>query len=348
MALIKINNTVISNNNTPYVVAELSGNHNGSIDKAMALVKASKEAGANAIKLQTYTPDTITMDCNKSEFIVKEGLWAGRTLYDLYKEAHMPWEWQEKIFKYAGNLGLDYFSTPFDETAVDFLNSIGTMAWKIASYEANETNLLKYVKNNKNDKPIIVSTGNATYADMLYLDKLFKDNIAFLHCVSEYPSSIQKANLSVILSLKDAFPHIPIGLSDHSLSPAIPLAATMLGACIIEKHITLDRSDGGVDCAFSLEPHEFKIMCEHVHNKNKILGNGSFLSSREVKLSRSLYAVRLIKNGELFTKHNVKSIRPGYGLSVDFYDFVIGKRATSDIEPGTALWVDAIKGFSHD
>jgi len=340
---IEINGRKIGAGYPVYIVAELSANHRQQFDEAVKLVKAAKEAGADAVKLQTYTPDTLTIKCNAPEFRISGGtLWDGKTLYDLYSEASMPWEWQPRLKKMADNLGIDLFSSPFDKTAVDFLEGVGVPAYKVASFEIIDIPLIEYIASK--GKPIIISTGMATRDEIDEAIQVAQREgarqIALLKCTSAYPASPEEMNLRAIPNMTRKF-KVPVGLSDHTLGIAIPLAAVALGACIIEKHFTLSRSTLSPDSAFSLEPQEFKTMVEAVRTAEKALGKISYkVSEQEAKsrvFRRSLFVVRDMQKGEVFTEENVRSIRPGYGLPPHHLKDVLGRRASCDIKRGTPL-----------
>ena len=344
-----INNRSIGPNNPPYVIAEISGNHKGDINRAIELIIKAKKAGADAVKLQTYTPDTITIDHDGPEFIIKSGLWAGRKLYDLYQEAHTPWEWHEVLFKKCGELGLTVFSSPFDHTAVDFLEKLGSPAYKIASFELVDIPLIE--KCASTGKPIIMSTGMAKLKEIEEaIESAIKcgaKEIALLHCVSGYPAKPREYNLKTIPNLVKKFKTIT-GVSDHTLGIAVPVAAVALGACIVEKHLTLRRSDGGPDAPFSIEPEEFRILKESCNDAWAALGNPSFerQSSEQPNMifRRSLYTVRDITAGDLFTKENIRSIRPGFGIHTRYLKEIVGKHAKVNIKKGTPLsWNQIIK-----
>ncbi|MCJ7656087.1 MAG: pseudaminic acid synthase [Dehalococcoidia bacterium] len=340
---IEINGRKIGTGFPVYIVAELSANHRQKFNEAARLIAAAKEAGADAVKLQTYTPDTLTIKCNAPEFRISGGtLWDGKTLYDLYSEAYMPWEWQPKLKKLADNLGIDLFSSPFDKTAVDFLGGIGVPAYKVASFEIVDIPLIEYIASK--GKPVIISTGMATQDE---IDEAIQaarrggaGQIALLKCTSAYPASPEEMNLRAIPDMARKF-KVPVGLSDHTLGIAMPVAAVALGACIIEKHFTLSRSIPGPDSAFSLEPDEFRTMVEAVRTAEKALGKISYKSSEQEAKSRvflrSLFVVKDIQKGEVFTEENVRSIRPGYGLHPRHLKEVLGKRAARDIQLGTPL-----------
>jgi pseudaminic acid synthase len=329
--------------NPCYVIAEMSANHGQSFDKALEVVRAAKDAGADAIKLQTYTPDTLTIDCRRPEFMVAKGtLWEGKNLHDLYTEAHTPWEWQPELKKEAVRLGMHCFSTPFDETAVDFLERMEVPAHKIASFELVDTELLQKVA--ATGKPVIMSTGMATLEEITEAVQTLREagcvQLALLKCTSAYPSLPEDMNLRTIPHLVQSF-GVPVGLSDHTLGMAVPVAAVALGACIIEKHFTLSRREGGPDAAFSLEPDEFRNMVGAVRVAEKAMGHVSYLSSEQEVASRafrrSLFVVQDMQAGDVFSRENVRCIRPGYGLPSKELVNVLGKKAKFDIKRGTPL-----------
>jgi pseudaminic acid synthase len=326
-----------------YVIAELSANHNQSFDRAVELVKAAKQCGADALKLQTYTPDTITIDADGPQFRhAGDSLWTGKRLYDLYGEAYTPWEWQPKLKAVANELGLDLFSTPFDPTAVDFLERMDVPAYKVASFELVDLPLIEKIA--RTGKPMIMSTGMATLAEIAEAVDAARRagarGLALLKCTSAYPAPPEEMNLRTIPHLAEAF-GVPVGLSDHTLGIAVPMAAVALGACIIEKHFTLSRAEPGPDSAFSLEPPEFKAMVDGVRTAERALGTihyglcGKDESSRVFR--RSLFVVKDVKAGETFTEENVRSIRPGHGLPPKFLGEVLGRRAAADLALGTPL-----------
>jgi pseudaminic acid synthase len=325
-----------------YIIAEMSANHNRDLDQAVAIVKAAKEAGADAVKLQTYTPDTMTIDCDRDCFRIRKTIWAGKTLYDLYGEAYTPWEWQPKLKEVADRLGLDLFSTPFDPTAVDFLESMGVPAYKVASFELVDIPLLKKIA--RTGKPVILSTGMATLAEIDEAVRTIREagggGLALLKCTSAYPAPPEEMHLKTLPHLSAAF-DVPVGLSDHTLGIAVPVAAVALGATIIEKHFTLSRSDPGPDSAFSLEPGEFKAMVEEIRTAEKALGRVNYEATEAEAatrtLRRSLFVVADMKAGERFSHQNVRSIRPAGGLPPKFIDEVVGKRALVDVRKGTPL-----------
>jgi len=321
----------------------MSANHLQKFDNAVKIIKAAKEAGADAIKLQTYKPDTITLDINNKYFRIKKGsLHYGKTLYQLYREAYTPWEWQPKLKEIAESEGLICFSSVFDKTAVDFLEGINVPAYKIASFEITDIPLIEYVASK--GKPIIISTGIATLSDIEEVvnacKRMENEQIALLKCVSAYPTPLEDVNLRTIPNLADTFKTV-VGLSDHTLGISVSIASVALGACMIEKHLTLDRKLGGPDAAFSLEPDEFKAMVKSIREVEKALGEVSYDLTEKMKksreLSRSLFVVKDMKVGEVFTKENVRSIRPGYGLPSKYLKEILGKLATQDIKKGTPL-----------
>jgi pseudaminic acid synthase len=337
----------IGHGNPVYVVAELSGNHNQSFDKAVEIIRAAKDAGADAVKLQTYTADTITIACNRPEFRIQGTLWNGRTLHDLYGEACTPWEWQPKLKKIANDLGLDLFSSPFDATSVDFLEKMTVPAYKLASCELVDIPLIE--KMARTGKPLIISTGMATVEEIEEAVQAAKrvgaTQIALLKCTTSYPAPPEEMNLRTIPELARRF-EVPCGLSDHSMTVVVPVAAVALGACIIEKHLTLSRSETGPDSAFSLEPQEFKEMVDAIRTAEKALGEVHFgVSAREAGsrvFRRSLYVVEDVKRGELFTTTNVRSIRPAHGLHTRHLAEILGQKAACDIERGTPLTWDVV------
>ena len=344
-----INGRAIGAGHPCYIIAEMSANHGQDFQMAVDLIKAAKNAGADAVKLQTYTPDTLTIDCDNSYFQIEGTIWDGKNLYELYQEAYTPWEWQPKLQKVAAELGLDLFSTPFDETAVNFLESMDVPAYKIASFENVDLILLRKVA--QTGKPIIMSTGMATLGEVDEAVHCIRTHgghqLALLKCCSSYPAPPQEMHLSSIPHLSQAF-GVPVGLSDHTLDLAVPVAAVAIGACIVEKHFTLSRNAGGPDSAFSLEPKEFKEMVEAVRVCEQAMGHIHYgLNEREEKsrtFRRSLFVVDDIKAGEAFTEVNIRSIRPGHGLHTRHFCQVLGRRASQDIDRGTPLDWSLIAG----
>ncbi len=333
-----------------YIIAELSANHNQQFEQAVRLIEAAKETGADAVKLQTYTPDTITIQSNRKEFQINAGtIWDGRSLYELYGEAFTPWEWHPRLKTAANHLGMDLFSSPFDETAVEFLEKMNVPAYKVASCELVDLPLIQCMA--RTGKPLIISTGMATPEEITEaLDTARQagaKEIAILKCTSAYPSPAEDMNLRAIPELARRF-GVPAGLSDHTMGIAVPVAAVALGACIIEKHLTLSRATPGPDSVFSLEPHEFKAMVEAVRTTEKALGKACIGPSPKEQPSRvfrrSLFVVEDVKRDEVFTSNNVRSIRPGYGLHTRHLPEVLGKRAACDIERGTPLNWALLKG----
>jgi pseudaminic acid synthase len=337
-----INNRPIGSGELVYVIAEISGNHRQRYDEAVELIYAAKDAGADAIKIQTYTPDTITIKSDRPEFRINKGLWAGQTLYELYGDAYTPWEWQPKLKKIADNLGITLFSSSFDNTATDFLESINVPAYKIASFEIVDIPLIEYVASK--GKPLIISTGLATLSEIeeaiLAAKSKGNSQIALLKCTSSYPAPPEEMNLRTIPNMSAAF-NLPVGLSDHTLGIAVPVASVAMGACIIEKHITLSRSKPGVDSAFSLEPQEFKAMVESVRTAEKALGKVTYgvkpLEEADRLGRRSLFVVSDLRQGEAFTEKNVRSIRPSIGLHPRYFKDILGRKAARDIQMGTPM-----------
>jgi pseudaminic acid synthase len=342
-AAIEIGGRRIGPDQPVYVIAEMSANHGQSFEHAVKIIKAAKDAGADAVKLQTYTPDTLTIRSDTPEFRIGGGtLWDGKTLYDLYATAYMPWEWQPKLKAIASDLGLDLFSTPFDASAVDFLEAMDVPAHKIASFEVVDLALIRKVA--QTGKPVIMSTGMASLAEIDEAVRAFREaggtQLALLKCTSAYPAPPDEMNLRTIPHLAEAF-GTPVGLSDHTLGISVPIAAVALGACIIEKHFTLSRSEPGPDSAFSLEPHEFKAMVEAVRTVEQALGRVSYEVTAKEKASRvfrrSLFVVQDVKAGEKFTADNLRSIRPGNGLHPRHFNDFIGHPASRAISAGTPL-----------
>jgi pseudaminic acid synthase len=339
--LITIDGRNIGSEYTPYVIAEMSANHNGDIENAYKIISMAKSAGADAVKMQTYTADTITIDSDLPDFQLTEGLWAGKTLYELYQEAYTPWDWHKLLFDYARKIGITMFSSPFDTTAVDLLEALNSPAYKIASFEAIDLPLIKYVAST--GKPMIISTGMAD-ADEIQeaIDAALEGGckeLAVLHCVSGYPAPSEDYNLRTLQDMQKRY-GLVTGLSDHTLDNTTAITSVALGSSIIEKHVTLSRAGGGPDDSFSLEPKELDELCTSINIAWKAIGcvdYGKKSSEKEnVKLRRSLYFVKNIKSGEIITPEHIRSIRPGYGLVPKFYDKIIGKTVNQDIESGTA------------
>lgn len=332
-----------------FIIAEMSGNHNQDINKAFKIIDAIAEAGADAIKLQTYTADTITIDCNNEYFQIKvNNAWRGQTLYDLYQKAYTPWEWQPKLKEYAEDKELILFSTPFDARAVDFLEKMNVGLYKVASFEVVDIPLLERI--GKTKKPVIMSRGMASVKEIELALKTLRDfgtpRVAILHCISSYPAKPEEMNLATIPDIKKKF-GVTAGLSDHTLGQEISIASVAMGANIIEKHITISRADGGPDAGFSLEPKEFKNLVKSIREVEAAIGIPSYgagkKESENIVFRKSLFVVRNIKKGERFTKENIRSIRPGYGLEPRYWYDVIGKKAASDIKKGTPLFWKLIK-----
>ena len=330
--------------NKPFIIAEMSGNHNQSLERAMKIVEAAAETGVDAIKLQTYTADTMTIDKDTDEFFIadKDSLWQGESLYNLYKKAYTPWEWQEKIFRHAEELGLICFSTPFDDTSVDFLEEIGCPIYKIASFENIDLPLIRKVA--KTGKPIIASTGMASVAELDEMVRTAKENgcedLTLLKCTSSYPATPEGTNLRTIPHMKELF-NCKVGLSDHTLGIGAAVASIALGATVIEKHFTLSRADGGVDSAFSLEPEEMKLLVRECNTAYQALGeiryNTQAQEQKSLQFRRSLYIVEDMKKGDILTGKNLRSIRPGMGLAPKYYDVLLGKKVNRDISRGTGM-----------
>jgi len=337
-----IENFEINKNSPVFIIAELSANHNGSLKTAIETIRAAKRAGANCIKLQTYTADTMTIKCSKSDFLIKGTIWDGQYLHDLYQQAFTPEEWHYELFKVAKEEGLVCFSSPFDKAAVDFLEKLDVPAYKIASFEITDIPLIEYVASK--GKPIILSTGIAELEDIeLALDacrRMGNNDIALLKCTSSYPAPINEANMVMVKDLANRFDVIS-GLSDHTMGATVPVVATCFGAKIIEKHFILDRSIGGPDASFSMNEEEFAAMVQAVREAESAIGKVDYsLSQKQIKSrehSRSLYVVEDIKAGDIITEKNVKSIRPGFGLHPKYYNDILGKKVNKDIERGERL-----------
>lgn len=338
----KINNFLIDKTSPVFIIAELSANHNGDLDVAIETIRAVKRAGADCIKLQTYTADSITIDSDKDDFIIKGTIWEGANLYKLYQEAYTPWEWHKQLFDVAAEEGLICFSSPFDKAAVDFLESLDTPAYKIASFEITDIPLIEYVASK--GKPIILSTGISTAEDieraLAACRRMGNNDIALLKCTSSYPAPIEEANVCMVKDLSERY-NVISGLSDHTIGSTVPIVATCFGAKIIEKHFILDRSIGGPDASFSMDEIEFTAMVKAVRDVEKAIGVIDYtLTDKQVKgkdFSRSLYVVEDIQIGEVLTEKNVRSIRPGFGMHPKHYKEVLGKQAINNIERGTAL-----------
>lgn len=339
----------IGTGHPPFVIAEMSGNHNQSLERALAIVEAAARAGAHALKLQTYTPDTMTIDLKEGEFFISDpaSLWAGQTIYDLYRQAHTPWEWHKPIYDHARALGMIAFSSPFDETAVDFLETLDVPCYKIASFEAVDLPLIRRVA--RTGKPMIISTGMATVAELHEAVTAAREAgcqaLTLLKCTTTYPATPSNTNLVTIPHLRALF-NCEVGLSDHTMGIGASVAAVALGASVIEKHFTLDRADGGVDSSFSLEPHEFSALVTETERAWQALGSITYgptaAETRAVTRRRSVYAVEGIAAGEYLTRENIRCIRPGHGLKPKHFEDLLGKRAKTAIARGTAMQWDLI------
>ncbi|MFY8008297.1 MAG: pseudaminic acid synthase [Flavobacterium sp.] len=344
----KIKHFDINKHSNVFIIAELSANHNGSLEVALETVRAAKRAGADCIKLQTYTADTITIDSKKEDFLIKGTLWDGKNLYELYQEAFTPWDWHQAIFEEAEKNGLVCFSSPFDKTAVDFLETLQAPAYKIASFEITDIPLIEYTASK--GKPIIISTGIATMEDiemaLAACRRVGNNDIALLKCTSSYPAPVEEANMVMVKDFEERF-GVVAGLSDHTMGATVPVVATCFGAKIIEKHFILDRSIGGPDASFSMNEQEFTEMVKSVREAEKAIGLVDYqLTEKQAKgkdFSRSLYVVKDIKKGEVITEDHVKSIRPGFGLHPQYYNAILGQKANADLEKGTRMSLDFIE-----
>lgn len=349
MSSIQIGNRKIGLSSPPFIVAEMSGNHNQSLEQALKIVDAVADAGADALKLQTYTPDTMTLNCNKSDFVVHDAhsLWNDRSLYDLYQEAHTPWQWHQAIFERCHQRGLIAFSSPFDPSAVDFLESLHVPCYKIASFELIDLPLIKKVAATK--KPIILSTGMSSISEINEAVQTARyagaTELILLKCTSTYPASPVNSNLQTIPHMRDLF-CCEVGLSDHTLGIGVSIASVAFGATFIERHVTLQRSDGGVDASFSLEPHELKQLVIESKHAWQSVGHISYQysenESQSLAFRRSIYAVQDIQKGEAFTTDNIRIIRPGFGLKPKYFENIIGKKSMKFLAKGTALSWDYI------
>ena len=341
---IKIDNLLVGLDHPPYIIAEMSGNHNQSLDRALEIVEAAKKAGVHALKLQTYTADTLTIEAENESFFINDSNspWKGKSLYNLYKQAYTPWEWHEPVFKRCRELGLTVFSTPFDETAVDFLESLNVPAYKIASFENNHIPLIRKVAST--GKPVIVSAGMASVAELDEIVRTIRDagcsEIVLLKCTSAYPSTPEDTNLLTVPHLRQLF-DAEVGLSDHTLGVGVGIAAVALGATMIEKHFTLSRADGGVDSKFSMEPDEMQLLVEETHKAWQALGSVSYGPTENETLSirfrRSVYIVEDVNKGEELTPVNIRVIRPGDGLLPKYYDILLGRKFSCDVKKGTPM-----------
>ncbi len=344
----KINDRIIAPNEPPYIIAELSANHNGSLSRALKTIDQAKACGADAIKLQTYTADTMTIDCDLPDFMIKGGLWNGYKLYDLYKWAETPYEWHKEMFSHARKIGITVFSTPFDESAVDLLEDLNTPAYKIASFEAVDLPLIRYVATTR--KPIIMSTGMASEQEIseavLTAREAGCKQLLLLHCISSYPAPIEQSNIRQIPNLAERF-NVIAGLSDHTLGTTTAVSAVSQGACLIEKHFTISRKDKGPDSEFSIEPEELKKLCKDTKDAWLSLGKASFNRQEAEKNSkvfrRSLYFIKDLPAGHLIKKGDIKRIRPGMGLAPKYLDKIIGKKLVNNVIKGQAVSFDNVK-----
>jgi N-acetylneuraminate synthase len=344
---IKINNRNIGADFPPYVIAELSANHNGRLETALKIIEEAKRCGADAIKLQTYSADTITLNSQNEEFMIRGGLWDGQSLYELYQKAQMPWEWHKPLFEHARALDITIFSSPFDRTAVDLLEDLNAPAYKIASFEAVDLPLIKYVAST--GKPMIISTGMADKEEIGEAIQAAYDGgckeLVVLHCVSGYPAPAEDYNLLTMVDMAKSF-DVSIGLSDHTLDNTTAITAVALGACLIEKHFTLDRNGGGPDDSFSLEPKELQHLCQSAKTAWQALGRVDYgrKSSEQgnAQFRRSLYFVKDLKAGDVIDESSMRSVRPGYGLSPKFYDELLGKKVTQDVSVNTPVKLEII------
>ncbi|WP_408595516.1 pseudaminic acid synthase [Limnohabitans sp.] len=345
---IHIDGRSIGADTAPYVIAEMSANHNGSLENAFRIIEAAKAAGAHAVKLQTYTPDTITLNATSEDFRIQGGLWNGRTLYDLYQEAHMPWDWHQPLFEHARQLGITIFSSPFDHTAVDLLESLGAPAYKIASFEAIDLPLIRYVA--RTGKPMIISTGMADDTEIQEAVEAAQSagckELALLHCVSGYPAPPADYNLRTLQDMKDRF-RVVTGLSDHTLDNTTAIASVALGACIIEKHFTLNRQGGGPDDSFSLEPTELAQLCRGTQTAWEAMGQIDYgrkpSEQANAQFRRSLYFVKALQAGDVITQDMVRSVRPGFGLAPKHMDEVVGRQVIRPIAVNSPVrWQDLV------
>ncbi len=346
--MLEINCRKIGLDQPPYIIAELSANHNGSIEKAKQTIQLAKDCGADAIKLQTYTPESMTIDCDKNDFIIKEGLWEGYKLFDLYQKASTPYDWHTELFKYARNIGITIFSTPFDENAADILEKLDTPAYKIASFELTDLPLIEYVA--RKGKPMLISTGMGNLEEISDAVKTAENSgckeILLFHCISSYPTPSCEANIRSIETLREKF-KCPIGLSDHTLSDTAAMAAVSLGGVAIEKHFIINRKEKGPDSQFSIEPPELRELVKNTKACWETLGSGRFerssLESKSKVFRRSLYFVKDIKAGETITKEHIKRIRPGFGLKPKYFNDILNKKVSVDVSRGDRVTWDVIK-----
>mgnify|MGYP001066907520 CR=1 FL=1 len=347
---IVIQNSAIGTGYSPYIVAELSGNHNGSIERAKNIILEAHQCGADAIKIQTFKPESITLPCYREEFMIKKGIWQGSNLYELYKKTCLPYEWHQELFSYARDIGMTIFSTPFSEADVEFLESLNTPAYKIASNELTHLPLIKEVINTK--KPLILSTGTATIEEIEqtveFLYKHSCKNFILLYCVSSYPAPLEDYNLSTMKEIQNRFGCL-VGLSDHSMGVIAPIVATTMGACFIEKHFTLNRNDGGSDSSFSLEPTELKLMCDSVRSAYACIGSPTFgykdCEKKSPIFKRHYYAIKDINKGEILTLDNIAAVRSPHGISSSQYNFVLGKKAINNIQKHDPILAKDVENY---
>jgi len=344
----KIKEDNIGQDYAPYIIAEMSANHNGDIQNALNIILKAKECGASAVKIQTYKPETITLNCSSENFIIKGGLWDGRTLFDLYEEAHLPWDWHKELFDYAQVLGITLFSSPFDETAVDFLEELNCPAYKIASFEAVDIPLIEYAASTK--KPLIISTGMASLEEIQEAVDAAKNagckDLSLLHCVSSYPALAEDYNLRTISDMRQKF-DTEVGLSDHTLGITTALTSISLGASIIEKHFTLSRNGGGPDDSFSIEPDELKRLSIESkvawNSLGEVLYRNNKAESSNLIFRRSIYFIKDMKKGEIISRENIKSVRPGDGLAPRMYNLILGKKLARSVKINTPVKIEDIE-----
>ena len=343
----KILGREVSDEFPPYIIAEISANHNGNVENAFKIIDMAKRCGADAVKMQTYTPDTITLNSSKEDFVIKDGLWKGRTLHQLYEWAHTPWEWHAELFAYSKEVGITLFSTPFDDTAVEFLEELNTPAYKIASFECTDLNLIKRAAST--NKPLIISTGMANDSEIgEAVDTALKfgsGELTLLHCVSGYPSPAAEYNLRTLADMKNRF-GVHVGLSDHTLDNTTAIAAVALGAVMVEKHVTLDRNGGGPDDSFSLEEDGLRELCSSTKTAWQSLGKVNYERTEaekgNVKFRRSLYFVRALKEGDVITENDIRSVRPGFGLPPKYYDKLIGTKVAISVEKNSPVTLESV------
>ena len=343
---ITIDKTKIGDSYPPYVIAEMSANHNGNIDDAFKIIEKAKKSGANAVKIQTYKPSTITIKSKLPDFLIKDGLWKGKSLYELYESAHTPWSWHKDLFEYANKVGITMFSSPFDTTAIDLLEDLNTPAYKIASFEVIDLPLIRYAASTK--KPMIISTGMANEEEIDEAIEAARDagcvELAILHCVSGYPAPPKDYNLRTLVDMKKRF-EVITGISDHTLNNVTALASISLGASIIEKHFTLDRSRGGPDDSFSLEEKDLIELCELSKVAWDSLGEVDYSTKESEKINlkfrRSLYFIKDLRKGDIITENDIRSIRPGFGISPKYFDEIIGKKVKKDVMYGTPVMLES-------